>query len=154
PSVSLNANPTAIAAGNSSALSWSSTNANSCSESGAWSGTTTTSGVRSVSPLQTSTYMMTCVGAGGNASKSVQVSVTAASPTLSLTASPANITAGQSSTLSWSTSNATSCIASGGWSGTMSTAGNTSVAPSSTTSYTLACTGSGGTATKSVSVSV
>lgn len=97
---------------------------------------------------------MTCTGAGGSASSSVSVSVTAPAPTISLTASPSSISAGQSASLSWSTSNASGCVASGGWSGTMSTAGSTSVAPGSTTSYTLACTGSGGSATKSVIVSV
>ena len=105
-------------------------------------------------PTQSSTYAITCTGAGGSATSSASVSVTAAAPTISLTASPSSISAGQSSTLSWSTSNATGCVGSGGWSGTMSTGGSASVAPGSTTSYTLACTGSGGSATKSVTVSV
>src|SRR4029079_19472420 len=75
-------------------------------------------------------------------------------PTVSLTANPTNISAGQSSSLSWSSTNASGCVASGGWSGTMSTAGSANVTPDSTTSYTLACTGSGGTATESATVSL
>ncbi len=154
PTISLGANPTTIATGQSASLSWSSSNATSCSASGAWSGSMGTSGVRSVTPPQTSSYAITCTGAGGSASRSVTVSVTAPVPTVSLTASPTSISAGQSSLVSWSTSNASGCVASGGWSGTMPTAGSASVAPGSTTSYTLSCTGAGGTATKSVSVSV
>ncbi len=76
-------------------------------------------------------------------------------PTVSLSANPSSITSGQTTTLSWSSTNATSCTASGGWSGTVSnTSGSMSFAPLLTTSYSLSCSGDGGTASKSVTVTV
>src|SRR3989344_1673677 len=78
----------------------------------------------------------------------------AAAPTVSLSASPTSITSGGSSTLTWSSTDATSCTASGGWTGTQVTSGTQSVSPTTNTTYTLACTGTGGTATQSATVTV
>ena len=64
-------------------------------------------------------------------------------PTVSIAASPASIAAGGSSTLTWSSTDATSCTASGDWSGTKASSGSASVTPAATASYTLACTGAG-----------
>ncbi|MBI4033779.1 heparin lyase I family protein, partial [Candidatus Saccharibacteria bacterium] len=75
-------------------------------------------------------------------------------PTVSLTANPTSITSGSSSTLSWSSTNATSCSASGGWSGTKATSGSQAVTPTSTSTYSLTCSGSGGNATASATVTV
>lgn len=76
-------------------------------------------------------------------------------PMVNLTANPANIQAGQSSTLSWSVSNATSCFASGGWSGSKNKAGGSQVVtPSQTTTYTITCTGLGGSSSDSATVTV
>jgi len=92
----------------------------------------------------------------GTASNTVSVAVTAPpSPTVSLSASPANILAGATSTLTWSSANATACTASGGWSGARATSGSDTIgALSATTSFTLTCTGPGGTGSQSVSVTV
>ena len=79
---------------------------------------------------------------------------TNATPKVTLTANPASITAGGGSTLTWSSTNATSCVASGGWTGTQTTNGSTSVSPATTTSYTLSCTGPGGSSQASATVSV
>ena len=66
-------------------------------------------------------------------------------PTLSFTANPTDITSGGSSTLKWSSTNATSCTASGGWSGSKGTSGSQSTGSlTKTTDYILACTGPGG----------
>jgi hypothetical protein len=70
-------------------------------------------------------------------------------PTVTLTAAPASIKSGSSSTLTLSTSNATSCT--GPVSGTSGTA---SVSPTVTTTYTENCTGPGGTASGSTTVTV
>ena len=75
-------------------------------------------------------------------------------PTVSISASPSSITSGQSTTLSWSSSNVTSCTASGGWSGTRATSGNLSVSPTTTTTYTLTCNGANGSANQSAIVTV
>jgi hypothetical protein len=80
PTVSLTANPTTINSGSGSTLSWSSTNATSCSGSGAWSGPKSISGSQSVSPTTNSTYNLSCTGSGGTASDSAAVTVRAPSP--------------------------------------------------------------------------
>ena len=54
----------------------------------------------------------------------------------------------------WTASDATSCTVSGGWSGTQPVNGSQSVSPTTMTSYTLSCTGSGGGVNKMVTVSV
>ncbi|MCR4330445.1 MAG: carbohydrate-binding protein [Patescibacteria group bacterium] len=84
----------------------------------------------------------------------IRVPGSAPAPTLTLSANPTNVSSGSQSTLTWSTTNATSCTASGGWSGTKATNSTSSITPDQTTTYTLACTGTGGSVTKSVTVSV
>src|SRR5450759_5631414 len=74
-------------------------------------------------------------------------------PPASLSANPTAITAGQSPTLTWSSTNATSCTGTGFSTGN-ATAGSVTVTPSITTSYSVSCTGSGGTATASATVVV
>jgi hypothetical protein len=69
----------------------------------------------------------------------------------SFIANPSSIAAGQSSTLSWSVSGATS-VAISGISGAVSSP--QTVTPAATTSYTMTATGTGGTATATVSVTV
>ena len=75
-------------------------------------------------------------------------------PTLSFSATSVSISPGASTTLNWSSANATSCIASGAWSGSKPTAGSQTVTPAATSTYTLACTGNGRTVTSSVTISV
>lgn len=58
-------------------LTWSTTNATSCSASGAWSGSKSTSGSETTAALSASaTYMLNCTGTGGSASGGTTVSVT------------------------------------------------------------------------------
>ncbi len=72
----------------------------------------------------------------------------------SFSASPNPIAAGASTTLSWgAVTNATSAVIDHGIGG-VSTPGNTSVNPATTTTYTLTATGCGGTATSQVTVTV
>ena len=85
---------------------------------------------------------------------SAMFTLTTPTPTLTFSASPTSITAGQSSILIWSATNATSCTASGGWSGTKATSGSQNASPTSTTIYALNCTGSGGGVNQSVTVTV
>ncbi len=147
PTASVSVLPTSISAGATAMLSWSSTNATSCTAGGAWSGVQSTSGSQSVSPAATATYTLVCMGPGGtSAAASTTLNVTSAPPppTASLGVTPTNIKAGMSATLNWSSANATSCTAGGAWSGAQPTSGTQSVTPSTTSTYTLACTGPGG----------
>lgn len=75
-------------------------------------------------------------------------------PTVSFSASPAAINLGGASTLTWSSANATSCAASGAWSGAEPTSGAQSVSPSATATYSVACPGAGGSAQASATVTV
>jgi hypothetical protein len=80
PTVSLTATPNSLNAGSTSTLTWSSTNATSCTAGGSWSGTRATSGSAQTSALTAaSTFTLTCSGAGGSSSQSTSVTVTAAS---------------------------------------------------------------------------
>lgn len=76
PTVTLSPNPSSIVLGSTSLLTWSSTDATSCTKSDAWSGSTTTSGVLIVNPIVTSTYSIECTGAGGTAISSTIITVT------------------------------------------------------------------------------
>ena len=66
-------------------------------------------------------------------------------PTINFSASDSVVNAGDSTTLTWSTQNASSCAASGGWSGSRATSGSELAGPlSANTTYTLTCTASSG----------
>lgn len=74
-------------------------------------------------------------------------------PTVTLASGASSVLAGQPVTLTWSSTNATACIASGAWTGSKATSGNENVTvPLGTNSYVLTCTGEGGSASKSVGV--
>ncbi len=81
--------------------------------------------------------------------------VTPPTPTISFSASPNSVSAGSSSTLTWNSTNATGCNATGGWNGTQPVTGSASTgALNITTTYNLSCTGAGGTANASAIVTV
>ncbi len=156
PTVSLSAGPSAITSGGSSTLTWSATNATSCTASGSWSGAMPVSGSQSTGALTaTSTYTLTCTGAGGSASQSATVSVSTPAPTVTIGANPSTIASGSASTLTWTSTNSTSCTASGGWSGHEPANGSTSTGTlTATTTFSLSCTGAGGSASNSATVTV
>jgi len=66
------------------------------------------------------------------------------------------VSLGMATQLTWTSTNATACTASGAWSGTQNTSGTSSQTPtaSGTSSYTLSCTGAGGTTSQTVGVIV
>lgn len=79
----------------------------------------------------------------------------ASDPSVSFSADPAVVASGSASTLRWSTTDATSCQASGAWTGPKPPSGAESTgALSATSTYTLTCTGDGGSATQSITVTV
>ncbi len=93
-------------------------------------------------------------GCGGGSGGSI-ASQPVAAPGLSLTASPARVSAGGVATLRWQASNATSCTASGDWSGVRLVTGTLQVGPLQRTStFRLTCSGEGGQVQRSVSVEV
>jgi uncharacterized protein (TIGR03118 family) len=119
-------------------------------------------GARTSLTLLSPILLVACGGGGGgyNAMPSPPLA-----PTVMLSVQPTTITAGQSVTLTWSTTNAASCTASGAWSGTEPASGTQVLSPSTsgTNTFTLSCTaptgntyagGGGGAAAASATLTV
>ena len=149
PTAALTASATSIASGGESTLTWSSTDATACTATGGWTGALAASGSQSSGPLTaTTTFSLTCAGAGGTSTAVTETVTVDALPTVTLTAAPASVANGAASTLTWASQNATACTASQGWSGALATNGTQSTgALLATTPYALTCTGPGGTST-------
>ena len=99
------------------------------------------------------TLLSACGGGGGGGGSSAPV---VASPTVSISTDTGQLVAGGNVTVSWSSTNASSCTASGGWSGSKSTSGSEEISldsPGSTT-FSLSCTGAGGSRSASATVEV
>lgn len=180
PTVSLNSYTTIVYVGNSATLHWWSSNADSCTASGDWSGAKNTSYTTETTAAYTTTgtytYNLSCTGTGGTtAATPLTITVVPApAPNVSFFVSPTafitydtslSVTAGSGATavLSWYSGNASSCTASGSWSGTKTTGMPSSspyfwqetVGPYATAGsypYTLTCTGAGGTTSATVTV--
>jgi len=129
-------------------LSWSVTGATTISISGI--GTVTGNSI-AVSPTTTTTYTLTASNSAG--SPTAQTTVTVVNPPVinSFSVSPNVITQGQSATLSWSVTGATTITISG--LGTV-TGNSLSVSPISTTVYTLTATNSAGSPTAQTTLTV
>jgi len=154
PAVVISADPQAVEAGSSSTLTWSSTNADSVTiDQGI--GNVVVNGSISVSPSASTTYTITATGRGGTAVNSVTVRVyDPAQPiSVSISADPQNIEAGESLTLTWTSANATSCVIEPGI-GNVEMNGSASVSPKETTTYTITASNPSDTATSSVTVTV
>ena len=144
------ASPASIATGGVSALSWSVANATTISINpgpGLVSGSTL-----AVSPDQTTTYTLTATGPGGARTATAKVTVLPL-PALTFSASPETIAAGQSSTLSWTATSATSLVIDHGI-GAVTGTTSIAVSPTVTTEYLLTATGPGGIATSFATVTV
>ncbi|WP_343732343.1 DUF3443 domain-containing protein [Duganella sp.] len=158
PVISIAATPTATTTGQVITLTWSVANAPSggCTASGAWSGALASSGTQNVTAgaAGTASYTLSCGSVSNTAV--VTVSTPPPSPTVSITLAPANITTAQTTVLSWSSANASSCSASGAWSGNKATAGSVTLAPTEagTFTYSMTCSGAGGAASGSAALSV
>jgi hypothetical protein len=168
--VSIGASPTALTVGQTTTLTWSSSNATGCQATtaplqatDAWSGTVALSGTQLVTPPASGTFIYTLTCNGVASSTSVVVVAAPAPtpmPTVSLSFAPASVQAGQRATLTWSTTDATSCAASsdppGIWAGNQGISGSVDVtqAVAGTYTYTLSCTGLGGSANASVTLGV
>jgi hypothetical protein len=152
PAVNISATPTTIEQGNSSTLTWTTTNAASAAiDNGV--GDVPVNGSITVSPTETATYTITATGPAGTATANVTVIVTYPQPTVEITADPGTIMIGSSSTLSWSSTDANSVSMDQGI-GSVDANGSMAVSPTETTNYTITATGPGGTATDSVTVFV
>lgn len=154
PSLSVAADPETIQLGESTTLSWSSTGADSCViEPGI--GNVAADGSIALSPAQTTTYTITGTGSGGSSSASVRVTVINPGLPVSIQAEPESIQAGDAAVLSWTSTNADSCVIEPGI-GSVEPSGSIGVSPAQTTEYTITATATGlaGTASASAIVTV
>jgi len=158
PGVSLSAAPATISRGAATTLLWRSTTATSCSAP--WSTSAPPAGVRKVQPRTSTVYAITCTADTGLATVgSVLVKVRGTpppAPSVTVTASPAEIELGYTSTVFWRSANAASCYrtGSGQSSAPEGVAGSMNVFPHATTTYTLTCTGAGRAASARATVTV
>ena len=111
PTVSVSASPASITAGNSSTLTVTATNASQVTLTGTDGSTYNLQpqgGRQAVSPAATTTYTTAATGAGGHVSASTTVTVVTQTqaPTVDITANPASIASGNSSTLTVTATNA------------------------------------------------
>jgi hypothetical protein len=109
PTASLSGSPLTIAQGQSATLSWSSTNATSCTAAGGFSTGSATSGSASTGALSsTQSYQVSCTGAGGTANSNI-VTITVTNPTVTITAGPDRVLPNGTTTISWNASSVNSC---------------------------------------------
>jgi phospholipase C len=151
PTATLTATPATISTGNHAMLTWTTANATTVSiDQGI--GTVAASGSTTVTPTATTQYTLTATDSNGSVTSVTTVTVQATAPTATLSASPSTIVAGNSSTLTWTTTNATTVSIDQGI-GIVSASGSTTVMPTVTTQYTLTATGSS-TVTAATTVTV
>ena len=149
---SLSADKIAITLGETATLSWSTSWADSVSIDQNI-GTVVASGTHTVSPVIDTTYTLTATNMYGTATDSITITVALSLPTATLTANPASVQSGISSTLTWNSSNATTCSIEPGI-GTVGPNGSVDLTPSETTTYTFTATGDGGTSTATTTITV
>jgi hypothetical protein len=161
PTVQITPHSQSIPVGGSASFSWTSTNVSVCNASGAWSGQQPVNGSFNTGSLSTAgvyQYTLTCSGSAGSATDTATVTVGAPPPpTVTISVNPTSIQGGQSATLTWSSTNATSCTASGSWSGDRPVSGTASTGTLNTAgaySYTLTCSGPSGSAADSALLTV
>ena len=149
--VSLIPSASSVTVGAPFTLSWSSSPGSTCTALGGaagdgWSGSLGATGSRQVFASATGTYEygISCTLAGVTASTGVAIVTTI--PTATLSAAPPSVTVGRSVQLTWSSTNATTCVANGGqsgdgWAGEKPTSGTMSVPAlaAATITYTIIC---------------
>lgn len=101
-----------------------------------------------------SIFFITSCGGGGGSTPATPIP--SGPPTASITSSSLKGYTTENSSITWSSSNATSCTASDSWSGTKATSGNENFSFSAQGNYTftVSCSGSGGSASDSVTIEV
>jgi hypothetical protein len=150
PVVTFTAVPESIAPGAEATLSWSSANATALSiDNGI--GSVSTSGSITVSPTSTTIYTITANGPGGTVTVAAKITVVYPVPAVTIAANPKSIMPGQSSILTWESTNATAAIIN---QQVVPVNGSLTVTPTQATLYTINVTGPGGTASANVTITI
>jgi hypothetical protein len=165
PGVNLSATPLLVLYNTTSKLSWYSSNATSCTASGAWSGTQGTAGSYTTNPLTATSYAynLVCSGTGGDSNiDTVTIKVCASGevinggvcsplPTTTLTPLVTRLSYGAQTTLTWKTTNSDTCNTTGGFTVDPIESGSTSTQSlASDQTYTLQCSGPAGESNQAV----
>jgi hypothetical protein len=108
------------------------------------------SNIKKVYILASLLILSSCGGGGGGGA----VAQAIAAAISSFTSSSSSVLLGGSVDISWASTNATSCTASGSWTGTKATSGSETVTISSAgnNTFTISCTGEGGSSSRSQSI--
>lgn len=160
--VKFNVSPSSIGPGEAAILSWEVQNASSISIDPGIPAAPS-AGAEKVAPAATTTYVLTAGNNSGSTRSTAlltvagtggipQMPVSSLPVITSFSSSPSSISAGASSVLSWTTSNATGAKISGV--GNVGTSGTTSVSPASTTTYVLEATNGSSSVSASTVVAV
>jgi PKD repeat protein len=158
-SASISASPNSVVAPGSTTISWTSANATAVVVTGNGLNSTAASGSQNITGLGVGSYnyTVTAQGPSGPATETATVTVTSVpSVSGSISASPSTGTEPASSTISWTTSNASSVSVNGPGLASAATDGTQIVSglPAGTHTYTLIAQGSGGPVTQSATVTV
>ncbi|HEX4387513.1 MAG TPA: hypothetical protein VH109_02695 [Steroidobacteraceae bacterium] len=156
PTASLSASAKDVAVNGSDTLTWTSTNASSCTASGGWSGSLAPSGSKSVTVASSATYTITCTGGAGSANASTSVTAWSA-PQPKISADTTSLLANNTVNLTWSSTGATACTGQDALAGASvgTSGGETSPTLTATTVFSIACTNPAFSAVKaSVTVTV
>jgi len=95
-----------------------------------------------------------CIGGSPETTRTCTYTKVLPTVNLYITDTDKTIPVGYSTTVAWRTSNAISCVASGGWSGSKALSASQVITPNSTTTYTLTCTNADGSTSASQTVTV
>jgi hypothetical protein len=166
PTVDLRINntngPANLSAPGNLTLSWTTSNAAACTASGNWAGSKATNGSEAISNLAAGTYAytLTCTNPSGSASDTVTANVYGA-PVVDVRVNnqngPLTFTEPAAYTVSWSSSNATTCQAEGNLTGAIGASGSRAYnnVLQGTYTYTVRCSNPiGAQAVDSVQVQV
>ena len=104
--------------------------------------------------ILTSTLLITSCGGGGGGGGGAPVPPVLAAVISTFTSTSSSTEIGSTVDISWSTTNASSCNASGAWSGSKGTSGTETVTIETVgnNTFTLTCTGAGGNANRNLSI--
>ena len=96
-----------------------------------------------------SIFIVSCGGGGGGGGGTVAPAIPG--PSINFSATSSSASNGDAVTINWSSTNSTSCTATGGWSGVRATSGSEDVnVAAGQNTYTIQCSGDGGSSSESV----
>ena len=155
PTVSFSRSPSTITSGQSSTLSWSTSNAISGTiPQIGYNISPVGSGSKVVYPTTTTTYTLNVFGYGGTSASASTTVTVYTPPNVNISVSPTTIAQGGTATLTWTTTGDASSASINQGIGSVPLSSNTTVNPTSTTTYTISVSGSGGSDSAQVTLSV